>query len=143
MGIVKKSSNTFVSHFDTCLYLKIIGVQSELHLGHSFPVMYLTVEGLNAIGKLSPEEYEFYKNRYTESLDDFKPSLLDRALESNIVVKTRAAERKALNRHFAGVLEQWSKLKPESRAYHIKEASKHPTLKNAKLVVDLGETPEC
>ncbi len=135
----KKRSNAFTSYFDTCIYLKIIGVQAELGLGHAFPVSYLTIEGLNALGKLDPEEYEFYKNRYTEPLESVKPSLLDRATDLPVVSQSRSAERKRVNRHFGGVLEQWSSLSPKSRAYHLKDALKHPTLKNTKLVLELGK----
>ncbi len=135
----KKRVNSFTVHTDTCIYLKIVGLQAELGLGHSFAALYPLIEGLNTLGKLTPEEYEFYRNRYTVKLEDVKPSLLVRAEKESPLIQTRAAERKSVNRHFGGVLEQWAVLNPKSRAFHLKEAAKHPTLKNAKLVLALGK----
>ena len=116
----------------------MLGVQIELGLGHSFPVLYLTVEGLNAIGKLAPEEYEFYKNRYTEPLETVKPSLFSKATKPTEFVQTREAERKSLNNRFKSILEQWNKLSPKAQSYHLASASGHPTLKYAKLLLEIG-----
>ncbi len=136
-------SNGFLSYFDTLIYQKILGVQYELGLGRSFPILYLTIEGLNALGKLAPEEYEFYKLRYTAPLESIKPSLYSKATKSQDVVpkvfaQTREAECKSMNNFFKSIIDEWDRLSAKARKYHLKTASRHPTLKYAKQLVKLG-----
>jgi len=118
---------------DRTLYLATIRLQAERGLGKSYSAMLPFVEGLHALGYLSDADYELYRNKYSIGLIEGNKSPTQIYKE-----RSRAAECKTKNRYFGEVLAQWSTLKEKSKRYHLKEAEKHKTLKNAKLLLELG-----
>jgi hypothetical protein len=118
---------------DRTLYLAAVQLQADRGLGKAFSVMLPLVEGFHVLGYLSDGDYDLYKSKYSIGLIEGNKSPTQIRRE-----QTRAAECKSLNRHFGEVLAQWSTLKESSKRYHLKEAEKFKTLKNAKLVLELG-----
>ena len=55
--------------------------------------------------------------------------------------QSREAYCKAQNKYFGEVLSQWSSLKDSAKRAHLKKAGlpENKTLKNAKLLLELGE----
>lgn len=126
---------------DHVLYMRMLQLQVDKGLGKSFAGMLACVEGLHVMGYSDEAEYELYRNKYSLPLAESPKNKAKRALSPEHYRKqqTREAERKALNKYFGEVFAQWFTLKPESREYHLKEALKHKTLKNAKLLLDLAK----
>ena len=119
---------------DYKLYLATVQLQADHGLGKAYSAMLPFVEGLHTMGYIEDSVYELYKRKYSVGLAESKKSPVQIQLE-----QTRAAERKAKNKFFGEVLAQWSELKPSSKAHHVREAEKYKTLKNAKLVLELGK----
>jgi hypothetical protein len=119
------------------LYLATIRLQADKRLGKAYSALLPFVTGLNAMGYLSDEDFELYKEKYSVGLDVEQLSPTQ--------IKQRETERnrnRQLNRHFGEILKQWPTLKESAKQYHLEEAAKYKNLKNARLVLDLanGET---
>jgi len=123
-------------YLDRKLYLATIQLQAKMGLGKSFSAMLPFVEGLHAMGFLCDADYEVYRNKYSIGLED---AVTVKTPAQIFREEKKANKYKQLNRHFGGVLAQWSGLKDKTKQYHLKEAAKHKNLKNAKLVLELAE----
>ena len=123
-------------YMDRKLYLALIQLQADKGLSKSKAGLLSVVEGLHQIGYLSNGDYEVYRNKYSVSLEE----AANRPTKADILrQETRHNRNRQLNRHFGEVLAQWSTLKDSAQQFHLKEAEKHKTLKNAKLLLDLGK----
>lgn len=121
---------------DRKLYLATIQLQADKGLGKSFSAMLPFVEGLHSLGYLSDGDYEVYKRKYSLGLEE----AANQPTKAEILRQEEAHNRnRQLNHHFGEVLAQWSTLKDSVKEYHLKEAEKHKTLKNAKLILDLAK----
>ncbi len=121
---------------DRKLYLAAIQLQAERGLGKSYSVLLPCVEGLHLMGYLNDADYEVYKAKYSIGLEE--AANIPTASQIKAEEKQHNKNRQ-LNRHFGEVLAQWSQLKESAKEYHLKEAKKHCTLKNAQLLLDLAK----
>jgi hypothetical protein len=128
------NGHSYLLCLDYKLYLAAIKYQADHGLGKAYTGMSVFVEGLHSEGYLSDADYEVYKAKYSVGLAEGHKSPTQIHVE-----QSRAAERKTVNKHFGEVLSQWSGLKDSAKQYHLKEAEKHKTLKNAKLLLDLAK----
>jgi len=128
------NGHSYLLCLDYKLYLATIQYQADHGLGKAYTGMLLHVEGLHSEGYLSDADYELYKAKYSIGLAEGHKS-------PTVIYKeqTRAAECKVQNKHFGEVLAHWSTLKEKSKLYHLKDAAKHPKIKNAKLLLELGK----
>jgi hypothetical protein len=123
-------------YMDRKLYLALIQLQADKGLSKSKAGLLSVVEGLHQIGYLSNGDYEVYRNKYSVSLEE----AANRPTKADIIRQEKRHNRnRQLNRHFGEVLAQWSRLKDSAKQFYLKEAEKNKTLKNAKLLLDLGK----
>lgn len=121
-------------YMDRKLYLALIQLQADRGLTKSKAGLLSIVEGLHKMDYLSDADYEVYRNKYSVSLEE----AANQPTKADIIKQETAHNRnRQLNRHFGEVLAQWSQLKDPAKQYHLREAAKHKTLKNAKLLLDL------
>jgi len=92
----------------------------------------LDVEGLASMyhrRKIDDDEVQFILEKGLVD-NDFRP------LKKEVKIKMK--DDKALNKHFAGVLESWSGLKDSVKNVHLELAKKHSHLSTAKKLLDLN-----
>ena len=135
------NDHSYRMFLDRKLYLATVKLQADHGLGKSYSALLPFVEGLHAMGYLDSETFELYRNKYSVGLEE---TANIKSPAQIIKEETKAAKYRQLNNHFGEVLAQWSMLKDKSKQYHLKEAEKHKTLKNAKLLLELGkQEAEC
>jgi len=121
---------------DRKIYLALIQLQADKGLSKSKAGLLSVVEGLHLMGYLSDADYEVYRNKYSVSLEE----AANAPTKAQIIrQETHHNRNRQLNRHFGEVLAQWSQLKESAKQFHLKEAEKYKTLKNAKLLLDLAK----
>ena len=122
-------------YMDRKLYLSLIRLQAEKGLSKSKAGLLSVVEGLHSLGYLEDSDYVIYKTKYNVGLEE----AANQPTRADVIRQEKAHNRnRQLNRHFGEVLAQWSQLKPSAKRYHLENARKYKTLKNARLLLDLG-----
>ena len=124
---------------DYRLYSAAIQLQADMGLGKAFSGMLPFVEGLHAMGYLDEETYELYRNKYSFSLAQAQENK-NKSPVQLLKEQSRDNYLKTQNAHYGEVLSQWSRLKDSTKQYHLVDAAlpKNKTLKNAKLLLELG-----
>jgi hypothetical protein len=125
---------------DFRLYSATIKLQSDMGLGKAYAGMLPFVEGLHSLGYLQDEDYELYRNKYSVSLEDAHNNK-NKSPVQILKEQSRANYRRTQNDYFGEALKQWAHMKPKAKKYYLKKASdpENKTLKNAKLLLELGE----
>lgn len=133
------SEHVYKLCLDYRLYTAAIKLQSDLGLGKAYAGMLPYVEGLYAMGYLGDEDYELYKNKYSVSLAEAHENKNKSPVEL-LKAQSRHDQRRTQNGFFGEALKQWVTMKPKSKQYYLKKAAlpENKTLKNAKLVLELG-----
>ena len=134
------SEHIFRLCLDYKLYSAAINLQSEMGLGKAYAGMLPYVYGLHALGQLSDEDFELYKNKYSVSLEDAHNNKKKSPVQI-LKEQSRANYCRTANKEFGNVLNQWATMKPKNRLYWVKKAQlpENANVKNAKLILELAE----
>jgi hypothetical protein len=124
------------------LHFAIMSKQISENLTRSKAFLLFALRGAYEEGKLSEADYEVLKAKYSVTIPEAQE--MKKVTPAQLRAKAREEENRhnynrKMNRHFGEVLSQWSGLKDSAKRHHLKEAEKHKTLKNAKLLLDLAK----
>jgi len=125
---------------DYRLYSAAIKLQADNGLGKAYAGMLPFVHGLHAMGYLSDEDFELYKNKYSVGLAEAQKNK-NKSPVQLLKEQTRSNFCRTQNKYFGEALSQWSCMKPKSKLFYLKKAAEpeNVNIKNAKLILELVE----
>ena len=117
------------------LHMATIKVQAEMELGQSYAALLIYNEGLHSLKKISEEDYQVNRKRYSQKLVDESQQRLIPLADQQAV-----KEIESMTKYFSMVLDQWHlHCNSDWRGRQLKKAQEYANrVPNAKYVIELA-----